>query len=189
MITPKPSESYTRNDKPNFCVAQIEYMVLNAALEYKILPGGCRNLQFPQFNPPHRQELPMRRKSCDTNICHLEFGRKKDHSPVIKHTAWWIFPSHTLVQLLYNLHCQDVEIQNVTLPQSELNDPINSHHFDQVVHYKEHIHLGAWFLACSSSSPVPNTMSVVSWSLWPGSMLSSRDSCVDMATDGDLDPC
>ena len=45
--------------------------------------------------------------------------------------------SHTLVQLLYNLHLQDVEIQNVTLPQSELNDPINSHHFDQVVHYKE----------------------------------------------------
>ena len=47
------------------------------------------------------------------------------------------FSLHTLVQLLYNLHLQDVEIQNVTLPQSELNDPITSHHFDQVVHYKE----------------------------------------------------
>jgi len=35
----------------------------------------------------------------------------------------------------------------------------------------DHINLGAWFLVCSSSSPVPNTMSVVSWSLWPGSML------------------
>ena len=40
------------------------------------------------------------------------------------------FSSHTLVQLLYNLHLQDVE-------RSELNDPINSHHFDQVVDYKE----------------------------------------------------
>ena len=56
--------------------------------------------------------------------------------------------SHTLVQLLYNLHLQDVEIQKVTLPQSELNDPINSH-----------TDMGAWFLACLSSSPVPNTMS------------------------------
>ena len=33
MITPKSSESYTRDDKPNLCVAQIEYRVLNAALE------------------------------------------------------------------------------------------------------------------------------------------------------------
>ena len=58
------------------------------------------------------------------------------------------FSSHTLVQLLYNLHLQDVEIQNVTLPQSELNDPINSHHFDQVVHYGAMITLiwvpGSW---------------------------------------------
>jgi len=64
MITPKSSESYIRDDKPNLCVAQIEYRVLNAALEYKILPGGCRNRQVPQLNPPHRQELPMRRESC-----------------------------------------------------------------------------------------------------------------------------
>jgi len=42
------------------------------------------------------------------------------------------FLSHTFVQLLYNLHLQDIEIQNVTFSQSELND-----HFDQVVHYKE----------------------------------------------------
>ena len=47
------------------------------------------------------------------------------------------FLLHTLIQLLYNLHLQDVEIQKVTLPQSELSDPINSHHFDQVVDYKE----------------------------------------------------
>ena len=76
MITPKPSESHTRNDKPNLCVAQIEYKVLNAAL-YKRLPGGCGNRQVPQFNPPHIQELPMRRKSCDANICHLEFCKKR----------------------------------------------------------------------------------------------------------------
>jgi len=73
MVTPKPSESHARNDKPNLYVARIEYRVLNAALEYKILPGGCRNRQVPQFNPPHRQELPMRRKLYDANICHLEF--------------------------------------------------------------------------------------------------------------------
>jgi len=84
MIKPKPSGSHTRDDKPNLCIAQIEYRMLNAALEYKRLPGGCRNWQVLQFNPPHRQELPMRRKSCDTNICHLEFGKKNDHSPVIK---------------------------------------------------------------------------------------------------------
>jgi len=180
MITPKPSESHTRDDKPNLCVAQIEYMALNAALEYKILPGGCGNRQFPQFNPPHRQELPMRRKSCDTNICHLEFGRNKDHSPVVKpwYTAWWIFPSHTLVQLLYNSYLNlgkmipSIHITSIRLSITGNND---------------HINLGAWFLACLS--PVPNTMSVLSWSLWPGSMLSSRDSCVDTATDGDVDPC
>ena len=47
------------------------------------------------------------------------------------------FSLHILVQLLYNLHLHDVEIQNITLPQPELNDPINSHYFDQVIHYKE----------------------------------------------------
>ena len=26
------------------------------------LPGGCRNWPVPQFNPPYRQELPMRRE-------------------------------------------------------------------------------------------------------------------------------
>ena len=81
MITPKPSESHTRNDKPNLCIARIEYKVLNAAL-YKILPGECRNRQVLQFNPPHRQKLPMRRKSCDTNICHLGFG-KQDHQTLV----------------------------------------------------------------------------------------------------------
>ena len=50
------------------------------------------------------------------------------------------FSSHTLVQLLYNLHCQDVEIQNITPPQSELSDPINSHHFDQVDHFDQVVH-------------------------------------------------
>ena len=48
--------------QPNLYVARIEYRILNAALKYKILPGGCRNRQVPQFNPPHRQQLPMRRE-------------------------------------------------------------------------------------------------------------------------------
>jgi len=47
------------------------------------------------------------------------------------------FSSHKFIQLLYNLHLQDIEIQKVTLSQSELNDPINLHHFNQIVHYKE----------------------------------------------------
>jgi len=68
MITPKPSESHARNDKPNLCVAQIEYKVLNGALKYKILPKGCGTCQVLQFNPPHRQQLPIRRESCDTNM-------------------------------------------------------------------------------------------------------------------------
>ena len=125
-------------------IAQIEYRVLNAALEYKRLPGGCGNRQVPQFNPSHRQQLPMRRKSCDTNICHLEFGRNKDHSPVIKPS------SHTLVQLLYNSYLNlipSIHITSIRLSITGNND---------------HINLGAWFLASSSSSPVPNTMSVVS---------------------------
>ena len=29
------------------------------------------------------------------------------------------------------------EIQNVTFSQYKLNDPINSHHFNQVIDYKE----------------------------------------------------
>jgi len=37
--------------QPNLCVAQIEYKVLNAALEYKRLPGECGNQQVLQFNP------------------------------------------------------------------------------------------------------------------------------------------
>ena len=75
-------------EKLDLCVARIEYGVLNPTLGYKKLPGGCGNWQVPQFNPPHRQKLPMRRKSCDTNICHL----KNDNSPVVKlwYTAWWI---------------------------------------------------------------------------------------------------
>ena len=48
--------------QPNLYVAQIEYRVLNATLKYKILPEECRNQQVLQFNPPHRQELPMRRE-------------------------------------------------------------------------------------------------------------------------------
>jgi len=65
--------------QPNLCVARIEYRVLNVALKYKILPGGCGNRQVPQFNPSHRQELPMRREEnmCDTSICHLEYEKKK----------------------------------------------------------------------------------------------------------------
>ena len=82
MIIPKLSESHTRDDKPNLYVVQIEYRVLNAALKYKILLGECENRQVPQFNPPHRQQLPMRRKSCDTNICHLRFG-KQDHQTLV----------------------------------------------------------------------------------------------------------
>ena len=118
---------------------------------------------------PTDRNYPWGENSYDTNICHLQF--------TLVHCLMDSFSSHTLVQLLYNLHLQDVE-------RSELNDPINSHHITSIrlsiTRNNDHTNLGAWFLACSSSSPVPNTMSVVSWSLWPGSMLSLRDSCVDV---------
>ena len=93
----------------------------------------------------------MRRKSCDTNICHLEFGRNKDRSPVIKpwYTAWWIFPSHTLVQLLYNSYLNLGMIPSIHITSIRLSITRNN----------DHTNLGAWFL---SSSPIPNTMSVVS---------------------------
>ena len=136
MITHKSSESHTRNNKPNLYVAQIEYRVLNAALMYKILPGGCINLQVLQLDSSHRQELPMRRELMWYQHLYPSIWKKFTCHQTLVYCLMDSFSLHILVQLLYNLHLQNVEIQNVTLPQPELNDPINSHHFDQVVHYK-----------------------------------------------------
>ena len=87
---------------------------------------------------PTDRNYPWGENSCDTNICHLQF--------TLVHCLMDSFSSHTLVQLLYNLHLQDVE-------RSELNDPINSHHFDQVAitRNNDHTTRGAWFLACLST--------------------------------------
>ena len=85
---------------------------------------------------PTDRNCPWGENSCDTNICHLQFEKFTCHQTLV-HGLMDSFLSHILVQLLYNLHLQDVEIQKVTLPHSELSDPINSHHFNQVVHYKE----------------------------------------------------
>ena len=137
MITHKSSESHTRNNKPNLRVAQIEYRALNAALMYKILPGGCRNLQVLQLNPSHRQELPMRRELVWHQHLSSSIWKKFTCHQTLVYYLMDSFSLHILVQLLYNLHLHDVEIQNITLPQPELNNPINSHYFDQVIHYKE----------------------------------------------------
>ena len=80
--------------------------------------------------------------------------KKNDNSPVIKilvHCLMDSFSLYTLVQLLYNLHLQDVEIQ------TELNDPINLIRLS-ISRNNDCINLDTWFLACSSLSPVPNTM-------------------------------
>ena len=79
---------------------------------------------------------------------------KNDNSPVIKILVHYLMDSfslHTLVQLLYNLYLQDVEIQ------TELNDPINLIRLS-ISRNNDCINLDTWFLACSSLSPVPNTM-------------------------------
>jgi len=157
---PKPSVSPIQGmilEKLNVGVAQIEYGVLNSTLQYKWLPGGCGNWQVPQFNPPHRQQLPMRRELVWHQ--HLSAWIWKN-SPVIKswYTAWWI--------VFRRIHWFNYyTIYTFGMLKSELNDPINSHPKWSGSRNNDHTNLGAWFLACLSSSPVPNTMLVVPWSL------------------------
>ena len=114
---------------------------------------------------PTDRNYPWGENSYDTNICHLQF--------TLVHCLMDSFSSHTLVQLLYNLHLQDVE-------RSELNDPINSHHFDQVVDYKEQ---WSHYSGCLVPSMFIHRFRIqCQWSR-DHYDLSSRDSCVD------VDPC
>ena len=113
VITPKPSVSPIQGmilEKLNLGVAQIEYGVLNSTLEYKWLPGGCGNWQVQQFNPPHSQQLPMRRELVWHQHLSAWIWNKFTCPQILVHCLMYSFSSHTLVQLLYNLHLQDVEI-------------------------------------------------------------------------------
>ena len=57
----------------------------------------------------------------------------------------------------------------------ELNDPINSHHFDQVQ--------GTFIFITGSEHNVSSLVIIIGFVT--GSMLRARDLCVDMATEGD----
>ena len=136
--------------------------------------------KFRSLILPTDRNCPWVENSCDTNICHLQFEK---NSPVTKpwYTAWWI---------VFVAYIGPITLQFT--PSGCWNSKCSppsiwvkwSHQFTMItliwVPGSWHVHLHHQF---------PNTMSVASWSLWPGSMLSSRDSCVDMATDRDVDPC
>ena len=59
--------------------------------------------------------------------------------------------------------------------KSELNDPINSHRFDQVQ--------GTFIFITGSEHNVSSLVIIIGFIT--GSMLRARDLCVDMATEGD----
>ena len=114
--------------------------------------------KFSNLILPTASNCPWGENSCDTNICQLEFEK---NSPVIKswYTAWWI--------VFRRIHWFNYyTIYTFRMLKSELNDPINSHPKWLGSRNNDHTNLGAWFLACLSSSPVPNTMLVVPWSLY-----------------------
>ena len=150
-------------EKLNLCIAQIEYRMLNPTLEYKKLPEECGNWQVLQFNSFYRQKLPMRRKPCDTNICHL----KNDNSFVVKlwYTAWWINFYHSfqihwsnyytiissgcwnLSEIILSIHIWSDQVQGTMITLIWV--PIYLHHWFRIQYQWSHNHYRFcdWFYA------------------------------------------